>query len=60
MTELSLKSSNWIDADPWEARQPTYKYTADVMEHFVEELNRNKTAGESSYYKNMRHANLVA
>ncbi|GAA5881742.1 hypothetical protein JCM16303_006435 [Sporobolomyces ruberrimus] len=32
-------TSDWLMLDPWEARQPTYTPTAQVLDHFNHELN---------------------
>jgi nicotinic acid mononucleotide adenylyltransferase len=48
MTALAVKSSAWIDVDPWEALQPKYKYTMEVIRHMLDELNAGKSAEESA------------
>ncbi|KDE08788.1 nicotinate (nicotinamide) nucleotide adenylyltransferase [Microbotryum lychnidis-dioicae p1A1 Lamole] len=40
MCDLAVRdTSEWIMVDPWEARQPTYLPTAQVLDHFDHELN---------------------
>jgi nicotinamide mononucleotide adenylyltransferase len=39
MCQLAVKTSKWIDVDPWEAIQPNYVPTAEVLDHFHHEIN---------------------
>ncbi|KAK0104368.1 hypothetical protein ONS95_004664 [Cadophora gregata] len=39
MCELGAEQSSWLMVDPWEARQPQYVPTAQVLDHFEHEIN---------------------
>lgn len=39
MCELGAEESNWLMVDPWEADQPEYVPTAQVLDHFEHEIN---------------------
>ena len=39
MCDLAVQDSDWLMVDPWEARAPTYTPTAQVLDHFHEEIN---------------------
>lgn len=40
MCELGVdRSSDWLMVDPWEAIQPEYMPTAQVLDHFEHEIN---------------------
>lgn len=40
MCSLACKrESDWLSVDGWEVQQPAYSKTADVLDHFKEELN---------------------
>jgi len=39
MCELAVENSNWLMVDPWEAIQPGYMPTAQVLDHFEHEIN---------------------
>lgn len=40
MCDLAVRdTSDWLMVDPWEARQPRYLPTAQVLDHFDHELN---------------------
>lgn len=39
MCELASEASNWLMVDPWEAIQPQYMPTAQVLDHFEHEIN---------------------
>lgn len=40
MCELAVdQTSNWLMVDPWEAIQPQYMPTAQVLDHFEHEIN---------------------
>lgn len=39
MCELAVQTSKWISVDPWEATQPSYVPTAEVLDHFHREIN---------------------
>lgn len=45
MCQMACKQeSDWLSVDPWEVLQPAYSKTADVLDHFKDELN-NKHQG---------------
>jgi nicotinamide mononucleotide adenylyltransferase len=49
MCELAAsQTSNWLMIDPWEAMQSHYVPTAQVLDHFEEELNRELGPGVES------------
>jgi nicotinamide mononucleotide adenylyltransferase len=41
MCELAVeeKRESWLMVDPWEALQPDYKPTAQILHHFNHEIN---------------------
>ncbi|KAL8276869.1 hypothetical protein RQP46_010697 [Phenoliferia psychrophenolica] len=39
MCELACQDSDWLMVDPWEANAPTYTPTAQVLDHFHQEIN---------------------
>ncbi|KNE67972.1 nicotinate (nicotinamide) nucleotide adenylyltransferase [Allomyces macrogynus ATCC 38327] len=39
MCRLAVAPSEWLMVDPWEAAQPAYMRSADVLDHFDHELN---------------------
>jgi nicotinamide mononucleotide adenylyltransferase len=39
MCELSTEPSSWLMVDSWEAIQPAYVPTAQVLDHFQHEIN---------------------
>ena len=40
MCELAVENtSSWLMVDAWESLQPGYTRTADVLDHFNEEMN---------------------
>lgn len=39
MCELAVSDSDWLMVDSWEARQPSYTPTAQVLDHFHKEIN---------------------
>lgn len=40
MCQLAVEdTSDWLLVDPWEARQPKYLPTAQVLDHFMEQIN---------------------
>lgn len=40
MCQLAVEdTSEWLLVDPWEARQPKYLPTAQVLDHFMEHIN---------------------
>uniref|UniRef100_A0A6B2LI27 Nicotinamide/nicotinic acid mononucleotide adenylyltransferase 3 n=1 Tax=Arcella intermedia TaxID=1963864 RepID=A0A6B2LI27_9EUKA len=41
MLELATESSDHIMVDPWEARQPKWLETKQVLDHFLDELNKD-------------------
>ncbi|KAG0652076.1 Nicotinate-nucleotide adenylyltransferase 1 [Hyphodiscus hymeniophilus] len=43
MCDLAVneKSDSWLMVDPWEALQPKYTLTAEVLDHFGHEINDN-------------------
>jgi len=43
MVELASETSDWIMVDSWETQQLNYTRTAEVLHHFNEELNKNRT-----------------
>jgi nicotinic acid mononucleotide adenylyltransferase len=46
MCQLAVDcTSDWLMVDDWEARQPMYQPTADVLDHFERELNGNGGIG---------------
>eukprot|EP01125_Pyxidicula_operculata_P015357 TRINITY_DN5199_c0_g1_i2.p1 TRINITY_DN5199_c0_g1~~TRINITY_DN5199_c0_g1_i2.p1 ORF type:complete len:218 (+),score=37.50 TRINITY_DN5199_c0_g1_i2:15-668(+) len=42
MVERSIESSTWLMADSWEADQPQWTPTVQVMKHFDEQLNNQR------------------
>ncbi|CAN8097903.1 unnamed protein product [Discula destructiva] len=38
-TSAAMKTSSWLSCDPWEAIQPRYIPTAQVLDHFDHEIN---------------------
>ncbi|KAJ3391284.1 hypothetical protein HDU84_006200 [Entophlyctis sp. JEL0112] len=45
MCQLAVTDSDFIDVDPWEARQAETQRTAIVLQHFDEWINGDKAAG---------------
>ncbi|KAM0750683.1 Nucleotidylyl transferase [Meredithblackwellia eburnea MCA 4105] len=39
MCNLAVQDSEWLMVDPWEALQPNYSPTAQVLDHFNDEIN---------------------
>lgn len=39
MCELAIQESDWLMVDSWEAIQPAYVPTAQVLDHFQHEIN---------------------
>lgn len=39
MCELAVQDSDWLMVDAWEAQAPTYTPTAQVLDHFHQEIN---------------------
>ena len=39
MCELAIESAEWLMVDPWEATNPEYIPTAQVLDHFEHEIN---------------------
>ncbi|PGH27776.1 nicotinate (nicotinamide) nucleotide adenylyltransferase [Polytolypa hystricis UAMH7299] len=57
MSELAVKSSDWIMVDPWEAIQPEYVPTAKVLDHFEYEIN-TVMGGVEDVNGNKRHVKI--
>ncbi|GAA5995987.1 hypothetical protein JCM11641_001805 [Rhodosporidiobolus odoratus] len=48
------ETSDWLSVDPWEARQQSYTPTAQVLDHFNEEINVKRGGVEVEWEENGR------